>query len=150
MAKIEKFIPTLLLCEGGYVNDKDDKGGATKWGVTQKVYRSFYGQDKYVRSMTYDEMTHIYKVGYWDRCRADDIDNQNVANIFVDFAVNCGVQTAIKKTQRLLGVEADGYVGLKTLKALNAKEPHTLVADIKAVRSEYYRSLNQPKFLKGG
>ena len=32
------IIKIILQAEGGFVNDRDDKGGATNHGVTQKVF----------------------------------------------------------------------------------------------------------------
>jgi len=45
-----KIISDLVKREGGYVNDKDDSGGATRYGITQKVARK-YGY--------YDSMKHF-------------------------------------------------------------------------------------------
>jgi hypothetical protein len=56
-------------CEGGYVEDPDDPGGATKWGVTQgtyDAYRTRKGQQRRpVRDMREDECWAIYRT-YWD------------------------------------------------------------------------------------
>ena len=44
MAKLTEFediIAVVLKHEGGFVDDPDDRGGATNWGVTQKVYETF-------------------------------------------------------------------------------------------------------------
>ena len=46
MANLETFdeiIEVVLEHEGGYVDDPDDRGGATNWGVTQAVYENFVG-----------------------------------------------------------------------------------------------------------
>ena len=42
MAKIEKFLPILMKVEGGYANVAGDKGGKTKWGVTERTFKSYY------------------------------------------------------------------------------------------------------------
>ena len=36
MADVTKLVPHILKFEGGYVNDKDDKGGETFMGITRK------------------------------------------------------------------------------------------------------------------
>jgi lysozyme family protein len=62
--------------EGGYVNNKADKGGPTNKGVTLATYRSVYGQHKTVEDLkriTDAEWEYIFKKFYWDKCKADYI-----------------------------------------------------------------------------
>ncbi len=47
------------------------------------------------------------------------IQDQNVANMLVDFAYNSGVSKAVKHLQLVLGITADGIIGNKTLFAIN-------------------------------
>lgn len=72
---------------------------------------------------------------YWDRWRADEIKNQSVANILVDWVWASGSH-GIKRPQRLLGVKADGIVGKQTLAALNAMDAATLFKMIKDDRAK--------------
>lgn len=39
MADSSKLVPFILSKEGGYVNDKDDSGGATNFGITLATWR---------------------------------------------------------------------------------------------------------------
>ena len=121
MADYKKLIPTVLKCEGGFANHPSDPGGATNSGVTLSTFRSVYGKDKTVqdlKNMTMEQWEYIFKTRFWDRWKADDIDNQEIANLLVDWLWASGVY-GIKYPQEVLGVKTDGIVGLKTLAAIN-------------------------------
>lgn len=94
MADFNIYAPHLLQFEGGYVFHPMDEGGPTNMGVTLQTYRDHFGQDKTVddlKDISRDEWTQIMKSGYWDRCKADRIDSQSVAEILVDWCVNSGM-----------------------------------------------------------
>lgn len=121
MANAEILKPFIRSWEGGFANLKYDKGGPTKWGVTIATFRSVYGRLKTVedlKNMTEEQWWHIYKVYFWDKWRADDIKDQSIANILVDWVWASGPAT-IKKIQKMLGVAVDGVVGPKTIAAVN-------------------------------
>ena len=121
MADYKKLIPTVLKFEGGFANHPSDPGGATNSGVTLSTFRSVYGKDKTVqdlKNMTMEQWEYIFKTRFWDRWKADDIDNQAIANLLVDWLWASGVY-GIKYPQEVLGVKNDGIVGLKTLAAIN-------------------------------
>ncbi len=128
MAEIKKFEPFILKWEGGakYTNKKSDKGGATKYGITIATWRTV-GYDKNgdgkigekdVKLITEDDFKKVLKRNFWDKWKADQIKNQKVAEILVDWLWNSG-KWGIIKPQQLLGVKADGIVGVKTLAAVN-------------------------------
>lgn len=121
MANYKLLIPTTKKWEGGYVNHPNDKGGCTNSGVTISTFRSYYGSKKNcddLKKMTEEQWNHIFKSGYWDRWKADLINNQSIANLVVDWVWGSGVY-GIKYPQQVLGVVADGIVGKKTLAAIN-------------------------------
>ena len=139
----------------GYVNDPDDKGGETMCGVTLYTFRSYFGQSKTgadLKNMSYAQWRFIMKK-YWDRCKADSIRNQSIAEIFVDWHVNAGV-SAIRKVQTYFGLKCDGIVGGQTIGALNGPDSKTIFERIKTARTAYYNKLcittpTNKKFLKG-
>ncbi len=73
---------------------------------------------------------------FWDRWQADQIANQHVAEILVDWVWTSG-SYGITIPQRLLGVKADGIVGPKTLAALNHQNPNEIFQKIKQSRISY-------------
>lgn len=156
MADAQKLVPLILRWEGGFVNDPDDAGGATMKGVTLATFRKFYGADKTVedlKQITDAQWLHIFKTGYWDKFRGDDIDDQSVANMCVDWLYNSGI-AAIKRVQKIVGVVDDGIVGDKTVAAINARQAEPLFEQIKAARIAFVETIarnnpSQRKFLQG-
>lgn len=157
MADANKLKPFILKFEGGFVNDPDDKGGATNKGVTLTTYRKFFGENKTIEDLkriTDDEWLYIFKIGYWDVMKADLIKSQSVANQLVDFAYNSGTKTAAKKIQGIIGTTTDGIVGNKTIEAINSKDPKKLFEDLKKSRLNYIIKIvtnnpSQKKYLNG-
>jgi lysozyme family protein len=156
MANYTKIIPFILRWEGGFVNDPLDKGGATNKGVTLGTYRQFYGATATVeqlKNITVGEWNHIFKSGYWNKWKADEIRSQPVAKILVDWLWLSG-SPAIKLPQRLLGVAPDGVVGAQTIAAVNTADAKKLFADIMAARVQYIndiivRTPTNERFRKG-
>ena len=178
MATIEKFIPILYRWEAGitmktgetnesaferakkkgWANDPNDTGGATMVGITIGTYRS-YCRYKGWKTPTVEDLKNIqYKVWrdivyamYWNKWKADTIEDQKAANMAVDWVWHSGAGT-IKKVQALLGVTADGIVGPKTIAKFNAT--HDIVDKIYIARKNYFDTIvknnpSQKKWLKG-
>lgn len=142
-----KTINKIIAVEGGYVDDPDDSGGETNFGITVAVARAS-GYHGAIRDMPREVAFNIYVAKYWDAVRADDLValSEHVAEEVVDTAVNMGAGTAVRFLQRSLNVlnnrgklypdlVADGLIGPVTINAL---------ADYLAVRSELVlcRALN--------
>ena len=156
MADYKKLKPFILKWEGGYVNDKDDLGGATNKGVTLATFRSVYGQGKTandLRNMTDQQWETIFKKHFWDKWRADEIEDQSVANILVDWLWASG-SYGIKIPQRVLGVTVDGIVGAKTIAAVNAKDGKSFFKEVRQERIDFIDRIcnsrpQNKKFKKG-
>lgn len=140
MADAKKLKPLILQWEGGFVDDPVDTGGATNKGVTLKTFRRFYGRGASVeqlRRITDEQWLHIFRTGYWDRWRADEIVDQSVAEMLVDWVWCSGVH-GIKNPQRVLGVAPDGVVGPITIGAVNDHpSPRELFRLIKRSRLDF-------------
>lgn len=127
---IDMLIDEVIGREGGYVNHPADKGGATRWGISQAVARANgYAGD--MRSLPRAEAVAIYRRLYWLRPGYDDIAERapRVAAELFDTAVNMGPETATGFLQRALNalnrggrdyadVAVDRRVGAQTLAAL--------------------------------
>jgi lysozyme family protein len=118
--------------EGGYVNNPDDKGGETKYGITVAVAREF-GYKGSMKDLPLDTAKAIYKKNYWDKLKLDDVSavSAKVAAEMFDTSVNCGISIAAKFLQRSLNVlnmkqshwtdiTTDGIMGNKTVTALKS------------------------------
>lgn len=151
----EKYITDFILrWEGGFGTDGRDCGG-TMSGVTLCTYREFYGKNKTVadlKKMTREEWFEIFRKGFYDKIKGDQIMNDSVCLLIVDWVYNSGVRTAIKEVQKALGCTADGIIGPKTLAAINADadEAYQLIW---IQRYWFYWNLGQKpknkKYLKG-
>lgn len=163
MANVHQLESYILKWEGRWANDPDDTGGATNMGVTIATWRA-YGYDKDgdgdideddLRLITEeDAIERILKPYFWDAFRADEIQNQSIANICVDWAWASGTRKAIRKVQRLLGVTVDGIVGRQTLTAINSADQPGLFTRIKAERLAFVEAVAvaspaKKKFLRG-
>lgn len=162
MARVENIVPFILKWETGttgigltneqlfekaklkgFANDPDDLGGATMCGVTFATYTAYCSKKGYPRptvvrlkALTYKEWLEILKTMFWDRWRADQINNESVALILVDWVWGSG-KYGITIPQKAIGVTADGVVGQKTIAAVNARGPKQLFDLIKKERLAY-------------
>lgn len=128
MADFKLYLPKEFKAEGTvFENDPDDTGGATKYGITLDDVHE-YGLDANtdgkidwadVRDMTVDDAAKVLKKLYWDYFKADTINNQSVAEFFVDGGLNMGRILIGKYVQSSLGVTVDGMIGDKTVAAIN-------------------------------
>lgn len=152
------FLPLaeqILGIEGG-VSDrplKDDPGGLTNKGVTQGVYdrwRSLKGlPPKSVVGITKQEVVAIARANYWTPIQGDKLPSGVDFAVF-DFAFNSGAAQAAKELQRVLGVSADGVVGLATLEALATAEPVTVINGVCDHRLAFMRKLKNWRANKNG
>lgn len=134
----------LMINEGGYVNDINDLGGETKYGISKKAYPYLD-----IPSLTLEQAKNIYKKDYWDRCKCDYIPDALSVAVF-DFAVNSGVKTAIKKLQIALGVKADGIIGNQTIGAANRLPFKRVLEDYLNLRMDFLMSLKTWKHFGRG
>lgn len=156
MANAVKLMPFILKWEGGYIYDKDDLGGATNKGITLNTFRHYYGQNKTVedlKRLSTAQWLYIFKAGFWNRWKADEIKSQSVANILVDWLWASGIY-GISRVQRYLGLTVDGIVGEKTISKINSENPESLFNEIKLLRLSFIEEIckSRPqnnKFKKG-
>lgn len=148
MAVIDLLIPKILKFEGGFVNDKDDPGGATNMGVTLSTWTHF-GHDidgdgkitaNDIKLLNKEDFKYVLKVGYWDRWQADRIKNQSIAEILVDWLWGSG-KYGITIPQRLMGLKEDGIVGDKTITTLNLLDQKSLFSSIVEARLKYIEDI---------
>ena len=157
MANFKDYEPKLRKWEGhGFKVDPDDYGGATNGGVTLKTFRLVFGEDKTVedlRNMTDPQWRKIMKGQFWDKCGADELSNQSVAELFVDWCIHAGIGK-IKMVQAMVEVETDGIVGKKTIAAINNYPQEVLHRKIKLMRAQrfldqIYGNSRQMKYFNG-
>lgn len=123
MANFNKAFQKVIKAEGGYVFDKDDRGGETYLGISRK-YHPNSPMWKYVDEIkknhpkaTNKELTNIlkrdkridpivedvYKEKYWNKLRLDNVKSQKIAEQLFDMGVNAGISTAIRIMNNVIG-----------------------------------------------
>jgi lysozyme family protein len=152
--KFLKAFDYMLKHEGGYVNDKADPGGETRYGISKRSYPHLN-----IKDLTLDQAREIYHRDFWSKAKCEDISDENLALKFFDLVVNIGINQAVKLIQRALRaagtqVIEDGIIGSVTLAAINKSDPTDLLAALKSEAAGYYRliaSINpsQQKFIEG-
>lgn len=132
MSDFYKYVGHLLDIEGGYVNDPNDSGGETNFGITIRVARKFGYRDK-MAAMTKETALKIYKAMYWDSLSLDEVARveASIARELFDTGVNMGIGRAGEFIQRSLNalnrngrdypdLIVDMDVGPRTIQALIA------------------------------
>ena len=140
----DKCLKAILHHEGGYVNHPKDPGGETNLGVTKRVYIE-HGGTKDMKELTVEDVAPIYKKGYWDKMKGDDLPGGLDLCVF-DFGVNAGPGRSAKYLQTMIGTVADGGIGPNTLKAVNAYvSEHGInksIENFQEARQGYYEKLS--------
>lgn len=126
----DRFFDNIIAVEGGYVNDKNDSGGETKYGITKKTAVA-HGYNGDMVDLPLDVAKGIYRKSYWDSMQLTGLDLSCPALCIklADMSVNLGVRRAVYFLQRLLNVmnnrqklyadiKVDGYMGDGTITAL--------------------------------
>jgi len=156
---IEHFLDHTLTLEGGYVNDPDDAGGETNYGITRRVYEAYLAErgrelsaDESMRDISMDDVNDIYRNQYWDILHCDSLPD-GIDLLLADFAVNSGAMRAATTLQRIVGVEPDGHIGPITLDAVAEKTNEELLHELFICRRKHYFKIssirNNRKFLRG-
>jgi lysozyme family protein len=130
--------------EGGYVNDPNDLGGETKFGISK---RAFPNED--IKNLTLEKAKNLYKANYWDKCNCELLPEAIRYPLF-DYAVNAGVRSACVDLQSLLGVIADGVIGPKTIESCKKIKEKELAISLCCLRlSNYVKFKNWSIYGKG-
>ncbi len=129
---IDTLIDALIEREGGYADHRDDRGGPTRFGITEAVARA-HGYSGAMRDLPQDEAAAIYRRLYWLRPRFDQVAERvpRVAAELFDTGANMGPAVAATFLQRALtalnrngkdypDLVPDGRIGPASLAALDA------------------------------
>jgi len=143
-ANFFKSLEMVLKHEGGFVDHPDDPGGATNKGITHKTYSDFLGRPledvDELKNIPDEHVQLIYKQGYWDKVKGDDLPSGVDFAIF-DWAVNSGPGRAAKALQKAVMATQDGAIGPKTLAAVEAADAAEIIKAVADEREAFYRSL---------
>lgn len=157
---LDQALKYTLRWEGGFVDDPDDAGGATNFGITQNTYNEYREdmdlQPRSVKLIEGAEVGSIYLNGYWKKAGCDKL-KAPLSFVLFDCAVNHGVTQAVLWLQRnadMAPEKVDGVVGKVTLDVVQRKDPVKQANDLLDDREDLYHLLvnrkpSQAKFLTG-
>jgi len=148
----ERCLAITLRHEGGWADHPSDPGGATMKGVTIGTYAQHKGRKvtkEELRAITDAELRAIYRRGYWDKVRGDDLP-AGLDLVAFDAAVNSGPSRGAKWLQMALAVPSDGKIGPATIAAAAKAAPDAVVYQACNIRMGFLRALRTwPTFGRG-
>ena len=145
MADFTKAINPVLVSEGGYVDDPDDRGGETVRGISRKHHPDWRGwiqvdgikearsvdikvmiEQYFENGEGYNLILDFYIEKYWSKIKGNEIKDQSLADKLLDVAINMGVKRAATYLQRAINttnykneeIIVDGILGSKSMAAL--------------------------------
>lgn len=135
----------VLRAEGGYVNNPNDPGGETKYGISKRSYKN-----ENIAALTPERAQEIFKSDFYDAVGGDTLMkiNPGLAAHVSDMAFNAGPKAAVKLMYDAVQLPRQSQITPELLDRLNDSE--NLIKDYSVARLKYYASLgNAPTFIKG-
>ena len=134
--KFDEIIEIVLEHEGGYVNDPDDPGGETNFGIAKRSH-----PDVDIANLTKEAAKDIYWSEYWDKNKVESLP-EYLRHIYFDMCVNQGRGRAVRIMQRAANakgadLKVDGGMGPVTIAAMQNLE----IGRVRAYRVKYYADL---------
>jgi lysozyme family protein len=159
MKSVSQIAQDIVAREGGFVNDPDDPGGATKYGVTLGTMRTLHRDIDHdgdvdvadVKGLSQSEAVEIFIRHYFERPGISQLPAEVQPALF-DMYVNAGAN-AVKVLQRLLAAKGypcdiDGGIGPQTIAAarrLADTGPGALNIAYGIARRNYYYALGDAR-----
>lgn len=143
---INELITGILKREGWdlYTDKPSDRGGPTKWGITQKSWSAYIGRPatiEDVKAITEQQARDFYYTEFIVKPNFVLIEDDFLQEFVVDSAVNHGVFRASSWLQEAVGAKVDGRVGPKTLELLHSLNPTAVVLLLIGVRGRFYAKI---------
>lgn len=166
MSSFDSAIPYVLRNEGLLVDDPDDPGGITKYGITLPVLQAMgpfgdFDEDGDVDEQDLIQMDvtramTIFKSEHWTKFGYGRIEDQRVATKILDISVNFGPRQGHIIAQRAVwpgtGIELkqDGILGPKSIAAINHCPTMSMLVGLACESVLVYHRIvaNKPKLSK--
>ncbi len=137
VTSFDKVIEQVFKHEGGYVNDPDDPGGETNYGISKRAF-----PDEDIKNLTPKRAAKLYYDHYWVPSKVNMLPD-SLRAIYFDMAVNMGIKRAVTILQKAcnhknkVNIKVDGRMGRNTAKSAKILEPERL----RSYRVKYYADL---------
>ncbi|HBM28653.1 MAG TPA: hypothetical protein DDZ92_07185 [Halomonas sp.] len=165
----DTIISDIIRAEGSqYTNDSADRGGPTRWGITQATLSKSRGRSvtaEEVAGLSEDEARQIYRLMYWDQPGFSrlGVHSMKIAAEVMDTGVNCGPGQAARMLQRALNamndtgrlwpdLKVDGKCGPATAGALASYLRHrgaegewVLFVTLNGLQAAYYLTITESR-----
>ena len=157
MSEFDIAIIPVLSHEGGFVDNKNDTGGATNYGISLrwlKKQNSIDGDLDHdgdvdiddIRLLTKKQAVELYHTKFWNPYKYNSISSQLIANKVFDLTVNMGSKQSHKLLQRALRatgikIEDDGVLGNISFNAISRVNEKELLAAYRSEAAGFYRAL---------
>lgn len=138
-----EIVKRIIVREGGsrYTNHPADRGGPTKWGITQAAWAHYKGHEvepEDIKAITEPEAVAFYIDEYVVNPGFVNVEDPLLRELVVDCGVNHGTHRATQWLQQAVGASPDGIFGPKTLAAVAAASPRAAFTQICAYRVRFY------------
>lgn len=147
--------------EGGYVNDPEDRGGETKFGISKRSYPHLD-----IKNLTLSSAKDIYYQDFWNTRKMNlDLLPLEVAIELFDTGVNMGMPRARLMLQmalnllnrgetRFADLKVDGWIGSSTMKAISLTDEKELLKVLNGLQFVRYLEIvendhSQERFFAG-
>jgi lysozyme family protein len=144
MSHFPRCIKHVLAAEGGYVNDPNDPGGETKFGISKRSY-----PDLDIQLITQDQAIALYERDFWTPIQGDALP-AGLDLLILDHGINAGTKPAVRLLQGLTGAPADGIMGPITLASISGQDTESLITRFSTARLAYYESLSGWRYYAAG
>lgn len=166
MADFSTAYNVLAANEGGYANNPADPGGETYRGISRRYHPDWSGWswiDSYKASngsiprgtifpQLEGSVQEFVRNNYWIPIDGDEIQNQQIANMVLDFDYQSG--KAAQVINQALGLPATNSITTDTINVINTGNATDVFNEIQQARYNYYQTLNDqgiiPNSLIGG
>lgn len=160
MSRFSEAIEYVLENEGGYTNDKQDRGGCTNFGISLNTIVTMpeFGikNCEDIKTLTREQAKKIYYMVWW---KFEYILNQQVATKMFDIFVNLPPGSANRLYQRAANacgaqLKVDGIYGALTEAAINKLDPKAYLMELVDQLHSYYNKVvearpEQAVFIRG-
>jgi uncharacterized protein (TIGR02594 family) len=162
---VKEFLAGIHRSEGGYVDDPNDPGGKTKYGIAEKrewpAFAKMFGMNpsdtSQIRNITKEQVDEYYIKSRFEENGLDKIESTKVINAIFDQSiltpgiVKKNIKRALNDIGRYSFAANNTKFNAEEIRAINGSDDSKLVAKFVDYQNAYYDSLvrkNPTKFGK--